>query len=117
MLSVGITSANTCVEVPLKPIRRVCGIVHNQLAEPIPNAKLTLLEGGTELTTARTDSNGKFEFGRIEAGKYVLRAQFEGYLTVQSPIVIVRPTTKCNQGLDVVLPVTACGGGIGKVRR
>lgn len=111
------SSANTCIEVPLKPIRHVCGIVTNQLGETIPNAKLTLLKGGIELITIQTSPNGKFEFGRVEAGTYELRAQFDGYLTVRSPLVIVRPTPKCNRGLKVTLPVVACGGGIGMARR
>jgi Carboxypeptidase regulatory-like domain len=109
------TSANTCFDVPpLKPIRHVCGIVTNQVGERIPNTKLILLKGGTELVTIQAGPDGKFEFGRVEAGNYELRAQFDGYLTVQSSIVVVRPTAKCNRGLNVTLPVTACAGGIAK---
>jgi hypothetical protein len=117
LLPVSIASANTCIEVPLKPIRHPCGIVTNQLGETIPNAKLTLLKGGIELITIQTSPNGKFEFGRVEAGTYELRAQFDGFLTVRSPIVIVRPTPKCNRGLNVTLPLVTCGGGIGMARR
>ena len=40
-------------------------MVNNQLGERIPNAKLTLLQGGMELATTQTDSNGKFEFGPV----------------------------------------------------
>jgi len=114
LLPVSVAYGNTCVEVPLKPVRRVCGIVNNQLGERILNAKLTLLKEGIELRTIETDSEGRFEFGRIEAGSYELRAQFDGYHIVQFRIVIVRPTTKCGRGLYVTLPLTTCGGGIGK---
>jgi hypothetical protein len=117
LLPASVSSANTCFEVPLKPIRHICGMVINEVGERIPNAKLTLLKGGMEVTTIQTDSNGKFEFGRVEAGNYELRAQFDGYHSVQSPIVIVRPTNKCNRGLEVTLPLSTCGGGIGKARR
>ena len=117
LLRASTSSANTCGEVPPERIRHVCGIVTNQVGERIPNTELTLLKGGSELVTIQAGPDGKFEFGRVEAGNYELRAHFDGYQTVRSPIVIVRPTTKCNRGLEVTLPVTACGGGIGKAKR
>ena len=117
LLPFSIAYANTCVAVPpLKPIRHVCGIVKNPVGEKIPHARLTLFQGGKELTTTQADSNGRFDFGQIEAGHYELRAEFDGYQAVKSRIAVVRPTRKCNQALDVTLSLITCGGGIGKAR-
>ena len=118
LLSAISSSANTCVALPgLKHVRHVCGIVINQLDEPIPNARLTLLKGGAELVTIETGADGRFAFGAVEAGDYELRAERIGYLAVRSAIKIARPTAKCTRGLRVVLPVTSCGGGIYRLKR
>ena len=117
LLSVGVAFADSCIDMPLKPVRHVCGIVSNQIDERIPNAKLTLLKDGMELTTIQSDSKGKFEFGRLEAGRYELRVEFDGYHTIRSPIVIVRPTTHCDRELEVRLPLLTCGGGVSRARR
>jgi hypothetical protein len=114
LLSATSSSATTCVVTPLKPVRHVCGIVINQAGERIPNARLTLLQGKAELVTVVTGADGKFEFEALEVGNYELRALGDDvYLAVQSPIRIVRPTAKCKQRLQVMLPVgSSCGGGI-----
>jgi methionine synthase I (cobalamin-dependent) len=78
------------------PVRHVCGNVVNEAAERISNARLTLLEGGTDLVTLETDA----------------------YVDVQSAIKIVRPKETCGQALEVMLSVSAmhCGGGIRRLR-
>jgi hypothetical protein len=119
LLPVSVVSANTCVALPVKPIsiRHVCGVVKNQAGEKITNAELILLKDGMEVKTVQSDSNGRFDFGRVEAGQYALRAQSHGYKPVQDRIVINRPSTKSNLGLEVELPLVTCGGGgIGKER-
>lgn len=106
--------ADTCIFLPLKPVRHVCGIVMNQAGERISNARLTLLKGGTELVTVETDANGRFDFKTAAAGNYVLRASMQGcYVEVRSAIKIVRPIETCKQALEVMLPVSMihCGGG------
>jgi hypothetical protein len=89
----------------------------NQTNERISKARLTLLKGGAELVTVETDADGRFDFKGVTAGDYVLRALMPGYNQILSPITVVKPTEKCTQPLDVVLPLHVCGGGIGLHRR
>jgi Carboxypeptidase regulatory-like domain len=117
LFSASSSFANTCIDIPLKPVQHICGIVMNQANERISNARLTLIKGGAELITIETDAGGRFDFKEVAAGEYVLRASMPGYNQVQSPIKVVKPTKKCKQALNVVLPVTSCGGGIGQNRQ
>jgi hypothetical protein len=111
--------ADTCIILPLKPVRHVCGIVVNPAGERISNARLTLLKGGAEFAIVETDANGKFDFKGVAAGDYVLRASMRGYVEVQSTIKIVKPAETCRQTLEVMLPVSMlhCGGGISRLRQ
>lgn len=108
--------ACTSIQFPVKPIRHLCGIVTNQIGERISNATLTLLKGGAELKSLQADGEGKFEFAGLEVGDYELRVRSEGYSSIQSPIKIVRSTTKCAGGLKIVLSLT-CGSQIYKLKR
>jgi len=89
----------------------------NQVNERISNAQLTLIKGEVELISIETDADGRFGFKGVAAGDYVLRVSMPGYIQVQSPIKVVKPTEKCKQALDVVLPLEVCGGGIGRHRQ
>lgn len=111
--------ADTCIVLPLKPVRHVCGVVVNPAQERIPNARLTLLKSGAEPVTVETDADGRFEFKGVAAGDYVLRASKLRYVEVQSAIKIVRPMETCRQPLEVMLPVSmvGCGGGISRLRK
>lgn len=109
--------ADTCISIPLKPVQHICGIVKNQAGERISNARLTLTKGELEIIAIETDADGRFDFKGVAAGDYVLRASMPGYTQVQSPIKVVKPTEKCKQSLDVVLPLRSCGGGIGRHRQ
>jgi hypothetical protein len=111
------SSADTCIGLPIKPIRHLCGIVTNEIGERISNATLTVLKGGVEIKTLQADADGKFEFGRLEAGDYELRAQSEGYSVMQHSVKVVGPRAKCTGGLQVVLGLHVCGSGITKLKR
>jgi len=89
----------------------------NQADERVSNARLTLLQGEVELVTVETDADGRFDFKGVAAGDYVLRVSMPGYGQIQSPITVVKPTLKCKQTLDVVLPLHVCDGGIGRHRQ
>jgi Carboxypeptidase regulatory-like domain len=91
--------------------------VINELREPIPNAKVTILKGETELVAVYADADGKFSFERLEAGNYVIRVQADNYKSAQSPIVIVKPTMKCKRGLRVMLGVGMQCSGINLAKR
>jgi hypothetical protein len=101
----------------LKPIRHLCGIVTNQIEERLSNAKLTLLNAGVEVRTLQSGTDGKFDFGRLEAGDYELRGESSGYSAAQHTIKVVRPTEKSSGGLQVTLGLHNCGSGIGNMKR
>jgi len=112
-----VSYATTCVPVPIKPIRHVCGIVTNQLGEPIPNAKVTILRGIMKLASVQTSEDGRFSFQELEAGNYYIRVEADNYKSAQSPIVLVKPTTKCKQSLEVLLAVGTACSGVGLAKR
>ena len=92
-----------CVVPKLKPIRHLCGIAVDDRGEPISNASVTLLKGGTQLEYVLTGADGRFSLGRLQAGTYAILARASGYKPAESSIVIVRPTAKCKHGLRIVL--------------
>lgn len=111
-LPAGISYATECLPLPPpKPIQHVCGIIINQLGEPIPNAKVAVLKDGQELVALRTDKDGKFSFEQLEAGSYQIQVHGDGYLDAYFPVVVVKPTTKCRRVLQVGLAVgMGCSG-------
>jgi len=103
LLGAGMAHATECVAVRVKPIRHICGVVYDPTHEPIPNAKVTIIKDGHELSSVQSDGDGKFTFGQLDAANYVVRVQAQGFLTAEALVVVVRPTAKCKRGLEVVL--------------
>jgi hypothetical protein len=91
--------------------------VINQLGEPISDATLTILKGISEIASVRANKDGKFSFEQFEAGNYVIRIGADGYQTAQSPIVVVKPSTKCKRSLHVMLSVGMGCSGVGPAKR
>ena len=110
------SSATTCILVPVKPIRHVCGTVINELGEPIPNATVTILSGEASVASVQTNNDGKFSFEQLKAGSYSIRIQAEYYHSVKSPINIVKPETKCKRALEVMLTVGTACSSIGQTK-
>jgi hypothetical protein len=110
--------ATTCIALPpLKPIHHICGFVNNQLGEPIPNAKVTVLQNGSEIVTLQTSTDGRFSFEQLKAGHYDIQVKANGYLSAFSSIILVKPEiTKCRRELDVLLSVGMGCSGISLVK-
>jgi hypothetical protein len=88
-------SATTCVATPpLKPIHRLLGVVLYLSGDRIANARVTVLQGATEVVTQQTSGDGKFSVEHLKAGRYDLRIQVEGVGSATTEIVIVQPKTK-----------------------
>jgi hypothetical protein len=75
--------------------------VINELGERVSNAKVTILKGETEFVAIQTDVDGEFSFDRLDAGNYDIRVHANHYKAAQSPIVIVKPKTKCKRALPI----------------
>jgi hypothetical protein len=118
LLPAETTKATTCIALPpLKPIHHICGFVNNQLGEPIPNAKVTLLQNGSEIVTMQSSADGRFSFEHLKAGNYDIQVQASGYLTVFSSVILAKPDiTKCKRELDVLLSVGMGCSGISLVK-
>jgi hypothetical protein len=98
--------ATECVALPpLKPIHHVCGFVVAPSGDPIPNAKVIVLEGGNEVAAMRTGPDGRFAFEQLKTGKYDVRVDANGFLSAFSSIVVVTPGASCKKELYVLLEV------------
>jgi len=117
LLPAEVSCATTCILVPIKPIRHVCGMLTNQLGEPIPNAKVAILRGAREIVSVQTSEDGKFSFEQLEAGNYEIRVQADHYNSVQSPFILVKPKTKCKRALQVILAAGMSCSSVGLIKR
>jgi hypothetical protein len=88
---------------PLKPVRCVCGKLIDQSGGPVSGATVKIIKDKADLATVKTGVDGKFFFGELKAGSYELEANFDGFKTFRSPIVLVGPAKKCKRGLIIVL--------------
>ena len=106
LLPAGFSSATTCIALPpLKPIHQAFGIVIDPSGEIVPNAKVTVLKDGREVVAMQTGMDGKFSFDRLEAGHYDIQVDAKGFSSAYSSIVVVKPTLKGKQALQVFLNV------------
>jgi hypothetical protein len=106
LLPAGFSSATTCIALPpLKPIHKAFGVVIDPSGEPIPNAKVAVLKDGREVVATQTGMDGKFSFDQLEAGHYDIQVDANGFRSACSSIVVVKPTVKGKQGLEVQLDV------------
>jgi hypothetical protein len=101
-----ISYATECVALPpLKPVHHVCGFVIDPSGEPIPNAKVTILEHTNEVAAMQTNADGRFAFEQLKAGSYGIRVDANGFVSALSSIVLVTPGAACKKELGVFLGV------------
>ena len=105
LLSPSISNARVCAEERLKPLRHVSGVVLDPYDRPIPNATTEILQGETQLLAVRTDEDGEFSFGHLEAGSYELRAQALGFHSSSYHISVVKPKAAAKRVLQIHLDV------------
>jgi hypothetical protein len=104
-------------ELPLKPLRCVCGKLTNVTGGPVSEAMVTVLKDGFEVGRGKTGQDGKFTLGQLKSGHYELNAQADGYRTFRSPIVVAKPEHRCRHGLAIFLDTGAlesCGSRVMK---
>jgi hypothetical protein len=101
-LPTGAPSATTCIELPLKPIHRIFGVVLFLSCDRIPNANVTVLQGGKEIAAQQTDKAGKFAFEGLLAGHYEILIHVDGLPgAAHAQIVLIRPDAKSKSELAV----------------
>jgi hypothetical protein len=68
------------------------------LAEIFPDVPMELVDdAGVVVAKTMSDSRGRFEFGKVSKGKYVLRAPAEAGLAFRWPLVVTRSGASCSQ--------------------
>lgn len=110
----GSVSATECVGfVPSKPVHHVAGVVINPIGERVQGADVVVFKDGTVIAALKTDRNGKFFFGQLEAGTYQMNAHSDGYLDAKFPIVITKPSLKDRRAVEIELAVGGqCPGAV-----
>ncbi|HEY2857206.1 MAG TPA: carboxypeptidase regulatory-like domain-containing protein [Terracidiphilus sp.] len=68
--------------------------LHGHITDPtgalIPGAKVTLLDtGGKVIASTTADAAGAYDFHAVQPGGYVVKAEFSGFSTFQSQIIVV----------------------------
>lgn len=96
------------------PMKAVCGRVTNAAGDRLSRVDLTLVdEVGTVLFTASSDNEGRFSFGPIPKGDYLLRAKGPfGYRDVQREIRVTKNNKKgCSRLIEISLGPGYCSSG------
>jgi len=93
------------------PVKAVCGRVTNPVGEKLNKVELTLSgEAGAVLFTTSSDNEGRFSFGSIPKGDYLLRAKApRGYVDTQREIRVIKNNQKrCSPKIEVQLGTGDC---------
>ncbi len=110
-----ILHSDECVKFHNRaPLKAVCGHVTNAAGERLHAVKLTLAgEAGAELFTATSDNQGRFSFGPIPKGDYLLRANGpSGYSEVRREIRVTENNAKrCSPKIEISLGPGSCSSG------
>ena len=92
-------------------------VLEGRVVPPRPDSEITLLSGGKERASARTDREGRYEFRELPAGTYEVRAAATGHAADVAPVVI--PENQRVRLTSVLLPVVETDGvdwAVGKIR-
>jgi hypothetical protein len=110
-----ILYADSCVKFHKRaPMKAVCGRVTNAAGESLTKVDLTLTdETGAVLFTASSENGGRFSFGSIPKGDYLLRAKGPlGYSEVQREIRVTKDNRKrCSPKIEISLGPGSCSSG------
>jgi Carboxypeptidase regulatory-like domain len=88
---------------PLKPVRCVRGFVTDGSGARIPNARVTILRGTTEIVSVKTDANGRLSLDHLDPGSYEIHAEARDFAMLHSPITVAGSASKCKRALQIVL--------------
>jgi hypothetical protein len=96
-------STEVCDEIKLKVLHRVCGILINELGEPVVGATVTIFEKNAQLAIVHTNGDGRFSFNEMKSGNYELQTKADNYKTFRFAIVVGKPNSRCKRSLEVKL--------------
>jgi hypothetical protein len=116
-----IAPAQSAGDFAGQPVARVAsaapgslfGRVQDEKGSPVAGVIVSAL--GTTTTFAVSDRDGRFEFGTLAPGPYVLRAHLSGYAAPRAQMVQVRASARTNSSISLrrsgSTPVLAAGLG------
>lgn len=94
----------------------ISGIVRDERGLPVENVVVSAL--GAVTTLAVTDASGRFEFGTLTPGPYLVRAHLSGYTAPRAQMVEVRASARSISTIALrregAMPVLAAGLGGGE---
>lgn len=93
----------------------IAGFIHDERGLPVANAVVSIL--GAITTVAVTDEDGRFEFGVLTPGAYLVRAHLAGYVAPRARVVHVRASARASSTIALRRegspPVLMAGIGAG----
>ncbi|MBS1819546.1 MAG: TonB-dependent receptor [Acidobacteria bacterium] len=117
------TGAAAQTRPPVAPIVRpvasaapgaLSGVVRDERGQPVEHAVVSAL--GASTTVAVTDASGRFEFGALTPGPYLVRAHLAGYVAPRAQMVEVRSSARATSAIAVrregAAPILAAGFGV-----
>jgi len=91
------------------------GVVLDERGLPVPNVVVSAL--GAVTTVAVTDAAGRFQFGTMTPGPYLVRAHLSGYVAPRAQMVQVKASARSVSSIALrregSVPVLAAGIGVG----
>jgi hypothetical protein len=116
-----IVSAQSAGDFSGQPVARVAsaapgslfGRVQDEKGSPVPGVIVSAL--GTTTTFAVSDRDGRYEFGTLAPGPYMLRAHLSGYVAPRAQMIQVRASARTTSSISLrragSTPVLAAGIG------
>jgi len=90
------------------------GVVRDERGTPMQNVVVSVL--GAVTTVAVTDASGRFEFGNLTPGPYLLRAHLTGYIAPRAEMIQVKASARAVSAIAMrregTPPVLAAGFGL-----
>ena len=95
----------------------ISGVVRDERGLPVANVVVSAL--GAITTIAVTGPTGRFEFGTLTPGPYLVRAHLGGFVSPKAQMVQVRPSAQALSSIALrregAAPVLAAGLGLGEL--
>src|SRR3954471_22730625 len=92
----------------------ISGVVRDERGLPVANVVVSAL--GAVTTVAVTGPTGRFEFGTLTPGPYLVRAHLGGFVAPRAQMVQVRPSAQALSSIALrregAMPVLAAGLGL-----
>lgn len=110
--------ADVCVYKPPK-VSRACGVIVDQEGQPIPAARVVVLDGDRIVEQITTGDDGEFDLSIEKTGKYDVDIYVPGFQHARYQFTLGTPRRSCTKQLKIEMAVASihCGGDITTQKR